>query len=252
MIYILLPAYNEGENILPLLKQIDEEAGYHFRESPSSYPVHAVVVNDGSEDATREKANAYTGAIQVTVLDHAENRGLRAALQTGLGFILDRGTAEDFIVTLDADGTHKPQYIFQLTSKLREGYDVVVASRYAEGGREIGVNQIRLFLSHGARAFYKFFFPQVPLRDFSCGFRGFRLSVLRSTRDKWGERLFEMPGFACTGELMLKSLAHTSMDRITEIPFELHYEAKGGVSKMPALQTILGTLKLLFRAKKWL
>ena len=110
----------------------------------------------------------------------------------------------------------------------------------------------RKLLSHGAWFTYRMFFPNVPLRDFSCGYRGFAWDLLRKTVDQWGGRLFEAPGFACTGELMLKMLAHTSPARISEIPFELHYEAKGGKSKMPAFQTVLGTLELLIQARRWM
>ncbi|MDX9752822.1 MAG: glycosyltransferase family 2 protein [bacterium] len=252
MIYILLPAYNEEENILTLLCQSDDEAAKFYYQESEPYPVHAVVVNDGSHDATHDEAASFTGAIQVTVLDHEKNRGLAAALRTGLDFILQEGEDDDFVLTLDADGTHKPEYLFKLVNKLSEGYDVVVASRYAPGGKEIGVNVYRRLLSMGARVCYRTFFSQVPLRDFSCGFRGFRLSVLRKTVDRWGARMLEMPGFACTGELMLKALVQTEMHRVTEIPFELHYEAKGGSSKMPALKTVLGTVQLLFKARGWL
>ena len=252
MIFILLPAYNEGENILPLLNQTAEEAAGYFAGQTPPYPVHAVVVNDGSQDNTHDQALLFQDSIQMTLIDHPQNKGLGAALKTGIEFILQNGADDDIVITLDADGTHKPVYMFQLAHKLSEGFDVVVASRYASGGKEIGVNFFRHILSLGARICYKTIFAQVPLRDFSCGFRGIRLGPLRKTVQKWGDHLIEMPGFACTGELMLKILAQTEMTRVTEIPFELHYEQKGGKSKMPAFKTIFGTLELLMKAKGWL
>jgi dolichol-phosphate mannosyltransferase len=252
VIFILLPAYNEGENILSLLEETAKEASAFFSGQDGPYPVHAVVVNDGSHDDTHAKAASFTGPIACTVIDHQKNRGLAQALKTGIAFILEQAAEDDVVITLDADGTHKPMYMFQLSQKLEEGFDMVVASRYAEGGKEIGVSGFRLVLSRGARVCYRLFFPRVPLRDFSCGFRGIRLSVLRKSVEAWGDDLFQMPGFACTGELMLKTLAFTTMERVTEIPFELHYEQKGGSSKMPAMKTILGTLQLLWKARRWI
>ncbi|HPP03013.1 MAG: glycosyltransferase family 2 protein [Candidatus Omnitrophica bacterium] len=256
MIYILLPAYNEASNILPLLDALAGEAQAWQAKNPGEdnpeWAVHAVVIDDGSTDATGEMARRFSGPIQLTVLEHSTNQGLAAALRTGIDFVLQTGSSGDWVVTLDADRTHHPRYVFRLVEKLRTGRDIVVASRYAPGGREYGVPLWRKWLSHGARFTYRMFFPSVPLQDFSCGYRGFSWDLLRKTVEQWGSRLFEAPGFACTGELMLKMLGHTAPARVTEIPFELHYEAKGGKSKMPAFQTILGTLELLFRARRWL
>lgn len=250
MIFILLPAYNEGENIGPLLRTIEDEA--KKREENDSLPIHAVVVNDGSDDDTRDKALSYSGPIRVTVIDHPQNAGLGAALKTGIGFILKNGCGRDSVITLDADGTHHPRYIFQLADKIDEGFDIAIASRYVPGGKEYGVGCFRRLLSHGARRTYHWFLPAIPINDFSCGFRAFSFPVVQAVVSHWKERLFETPGFACTGELMLKILAHTTPGKITEIPFELHYEAKKGKSKMPAVRTAVGTLALLLRARKWL
>lgn len=253
MIFILLPAFNEGENIQPLLETIVCEArGWLKDDSLASLPVHAVVIDDGSLDDTAERTRRFVGPIQVSLLQHERNRGLAAALRTGIGFILQNAREGDWIVTLDADQTHHPRYIFRLVEALQSGNDVVVASRFAPGGKEYGVNPWRKFLSHGARRVYHFCFPQIPLRDFSCGFRGFSYSALKAVSDRWGERLLESEGFACTGELMLKTIPHVSPGRISEIPFELHYEQKAGKSKMPAFRTVWGTLKLITKARFWL
>ena len=160
MIFILLPAYNEGENILPLLNQTAKEASAFFAGTGLPYPVHAIVVNDGSGDNTHEQAASFEGPIQTTLIDHPRNQGLSAALKTGIDFILQNGADDDIVITLDADGTHKPVYMFKLAHKLSEGFDVVVASRYAAGGREIGVNFYRHILSMGARCAIKPFSPK--------------------------------------------------------------------------------------------
>lgn len=253
MIYVLLPAYNEGPNIAPLLEALAEEF-YRWqagRAGGGTPHLEAVVVDDGSADDTAEQARAFKGEIGVTVLQHEVNRGLAAALQTGISYILEQGDDSAYMASLDADGTHHPRYIFRMMDTIEPDYDILIASRFAPGGKEFGVNGIRRILSMGARLVYKAVWPDMPIRDFSCGFRLFRLSVIRAVSEQWGERLFEAPGFACTGELMLKSLAHTTPERVTEVPFELHYEKKGGESKMPAFTTILGTFQLVMRSRNW-
>jgi dolichol-phosphate mannosyltransferase len=243
VIYILLPAYQEAENIQALLKDIDSTS------LPQS--VHAVVINDGSTDNTAGEVNDFSGRIQVTLLNHEVNKGLAAALNTGIAFILSHAQEDDVMITLDADGTHHPKYMIDIINSIQQGNDIVVASRYADGGKEFGVSLIRLVLSRGARVCYKLFLPHLSVRDFSCGYRGIRISVLRQTVARWGDRLLESPGFSCTGELMLKMSLHTTSDKISEIPFELHYEDKKGESKMPAFKTILGTLNLLIQSRMW-
>lgn len=243
MIFILLPAYQEGENIKALLQDIDSTS--------LPQPVHAVVINDGSTDNTAEEVNSFAGIITVTLLNHEGNKGLAAALRTGIDFILNNAQDNDVMITLDADGTHHPKYMLDLFNSIQQGNDIVVASRYAEGGKEIGVSFIRLVLSRGARVCYKLFLPHLSVKDFSCGYRGIRISILRQTVNRWGVHLLESPGFSCTGELMLKMSLHTTPEKMSEIPFELHYEDKKGESKMPAFKTILGTLNLLFKSRSW-
>ncbi len=246
MIYLLLPAYNEENNILPLLRDTETEA------QKVSLDLLPVVINDGSQDQTSQRVTQYQGSLSVTLLEHTSNQGLAAALFTGLTHILNQCGDEDILVTMDADNTHSPRYIPELIQQLHHGHDIVIASRFAPGGKEMGVNPFRKLLSHGARWVYHLAFPSIPIRDFSCGYRAFRASILKQTYHRWGNRLLEAPGFSCTGELMLKSLAFTSPERITEIPFELHYERKGGSSKMPTLDTILGTLSLIRNARQWI
>ncbi len=244
MIHILLPAYNESDGIVELLNEIEAVT------SDLDEPMRSVVVDDGSTDGTAEQVRTYDGSLPVVLLEHEQNRGLGGALETGINEIIRSGEPGDLIVTMDADLTHSPRYIPQLYATMKEDIDVVVASRYAAGGEEIGVSGFRRLLSHGAAWFYRFALGHIGVHDFSCGYRMIRWDVLKKTRDGWGDRLFEFPGFSCTGELLLKILGFSHPSRFTEIPFSLHYERKRGESKMPTLRTIRGTLALLFAARR--
>lgn len=252
-VYILLPAYNEALNILPLLNSIDREFNEWRKKTgiDDALEIFPVVVDDGSRDDTAAQAKSYQGDMAVTVITHEKNQGLAAALQTGILHILSRCQDDDVIITLDADGTHPACTIFYLADSIQNGAEITVASRYAKGGVERGVSLIRKILSRGARLTYHLFRPDIPLKDFSCGFRGFKAEIIRKTVEKWGEKLFESPGFTCTGELMLKAIPHAEKNNITEIPFELQYDKKEGESKMPAFKTIIGTITLLIRARSW-
>ena len=56
-------------------------------------------------------------------------------------------SSEDIIITMDGDNTHSPSYVIEMVTKIKEGYDVVIASRYQPGGKEIGLSFKRKFLS---------------------------------------------------------------------------------------------------------
>jgi dolichol-phosphate mannosyltransferase len=94
---ILIPAYNEAENILPLLAEID-------RALADRPPVEIIVVDDGSDDETPAKlTEAKTGRPSLRVLRHARRSGQSAALMTGA-----RAARGDWIATLDGDGQNDP------------------------------------------------------------------------------------------------------------------------------------------------
>ena len=81
----------------------------------------------------------------------------------------------DVIIRLDCDDTHDPQYIPAIVAKARDGFDVVIASRFEPGGGQMGVNgYFRALISRCANLFMKVFFPIKGLKEYSCGFRGYR------------------------------------------------------------------------------
>ncbi len=245
MIHILLPAYNESETMEDLLQEIDLAAPT-FGDS-----CRVVLVDDGSTDGTSDRARCHIGPTPISLIQHERNRGLAAALQTGIAEIVRSGSPGDLVVFMDADLTHSPRLISELCQAMRGDVDVVIASRYAEGGQELGVSAFRKLLSHGAALVYRLALGVNTVRDFSCGYRMIRWDVLKRTYETWGDRLLEATGFSCTGELLLKVLAHTDPARLTEVPFVLHYERKRGQSKMPVWRTVLGTLRLLWAARKY-
>ena len=80
---------------------------------------------------------------------------------------------------MDADLTHSPKLIAELRSAMNAEIDVVIASRYAKGGEEIGVSVFRKVLSHGAALVYRLALGRIGIRDFSCGYRMIRWDVLQ-------------------------------------------------------------------------
>jgi glycosyltransferase involved in cell wall biosynthesis len=112
-----LPSYNEAARLPEVLGRLAELAG----------ELRAVVIDDGSKDATAEVARAH-GA---TVLVHPFNLGYGAALQTGYKYALSQGC--ELLVQMDADGQHDPAHIQRLIEPIRSAEaDLVIGSRFLE------------------------------------------------------------------------------------------------------------------------
>jgi dolichol-phosphate mannosyltransferase len=244
-VLVVLPAFNEEENLGTLLEQIDE-ALYAER---LDYEV--IVVDDGSKDGTLAVAQAHARHMPIRIERHLVNQGLGATMRDGLRAAVTMAGPNDVVVAMDADNTHKPGLIRAMLSVIREGYDVVIASRYQSGAVVRGVPFLRRVLSSAASLLFRLVFPITGVKDYTCGYRAYRASLLRAAFDKYGDQFVNQEGFQCTVDLLLKLSMMGAICR--ELPFVLRYDLKGGVSKMRVARTIRRTLGLMLRRRlgKW-
>ncbi len=232
MYYILLPAYNEERDIGPLLQRIaDAMQSLHFDD------YRVLVVNDGSTDQTAAVINDCRQRMPIELLDHGVNKGLGQAMLTGLTRAAELVKDDEVLVTMDADNTHDPQLIGAMVNKIRTGASVVIASRYEQGGEEVGLSRLRSFLSRGASALLKIFFPIPGAKDYTCGYRAYQGAELKQAYELYGNRLVEERGFTCMAEILIKLRA--AGVRVAEVPLVLRYDLKSGQSKMKVARTIL-------------
>lgn len=132
---IVIPAYNEEQNIERVVRRLQKE-----------FPqFDYVVVNDGSRDSTAElcRRNGFH------LLDLPVNLGLAGAFQAGLKYAYRNGY--EYAIQFDGDGQHRPEYIQAMLDKMQEGYDIVVGSRFLtehkpSSMRMLGSNLIQLAL----------------------------------------------------------------------------------------------------------
>ena len=243
MIAVVLPAYNEADALPPLLRRLGDVSVGHFGSS-----LAVIVVDDGSTDGTAEAARAGAPpALDVRVIPHEGNRGLNEALRTGLLAALERVGENDIVVTMDADDTHAPGLISRMTMLIEEGNDVVVASRYAPGGRVLGVSLSRRVLSRGASLLFRAVYPVRGVRDYTCGYRAYRAGLLKEAFARWGPEFLGEPGFSCMVDILLKLSRLQAV--VAEAPLILRYDRKPGKSKMNVGRTMAQTLSLLARRR---
>lgn len=239
MVYVILPAYNEEKALGLLLEK--------FRNLKEE--ISLIVVNDGSSDGTEQVAQNFTGK-KVILVKHFRNKGLGTTLKSGLNKALSLIAPEDVVVTMDSDNTHEPSLIPSMIEQIRAGNDIVIASRYVEGGEEKGLSFLRSFLSKGASFTFKLFLPVDGVRDYSCGYRAYRGDLLRKAYLTYKDQLIESKGFTCMVELLVKLSAFKP--KVAEVPLVLRYDQKEGKSKMKIIKTIWQYLTLIynFRSKK--
>lgn len=207
-----------------------------------------LVVDDGStDDSPTILTDLARSVSELQVVRHDVNQGLGAAIRDGLHTAAEGAAEDDIIVTMDADETHAPALILRMVASLREGYDVVIASRYQPGSRVVGLPVWREVLSIGASTIFRAVFPIRGVRDYTCGYRGYRASVLKGAIAQYGASFVDQEGFACMVDILLKLRGSGAV--FGEVPMVLRYDRKHGASKMHVGKTIASTLKLLVRRR---
>jgi len=221
---VLIPAYDEQDALGPVLRAIPIEV--------AGVRTAVLVVDDGSSDATGSVARAH-GA---TVVRHHVNRGGGAALRTGYRLLSAAGAR--VIVTLDADGQHRPAEMERLVAPIVSGrVDVTLGSRvlgHAEPGqraREIGVALFARVVSRLAHS---------PVSDPSNAYRAIRVPALR--------RLHLHQEQFHSSEFVME--AHKRGLACAEVPVSVVRRTHGHSKKPPTLRYGLGFATAIVRT--WL
>jgi glycosyltransferase involved in cell wall biosynthesis len=161
-IWVVVPAYNEEKVIGGVLKELVD----------CNPAFNVVVVDDGSKDGTAAEAARLR---QVHLLHHPVNLGQGAALATGFEYALGQGAG--IVITFDADGQMNPSDINKMVAKIKEGFDVVLGSRFLNV-QPVGMPALRKFLLRLAVIFTRVT-GRLKVTDMHNGLRAFRADALR-------------------------------------------------------------------------
>jgi dolichol-phosphate mannosyltransferase len=210
---VIVPTYNERENILRLVPLILE----------ADPRIDVLIVDDNSPDGTGDLARDYAhGEARLHVLGRDGKHGLGAAYLAGFRWGIQRGY--DLLIEMDADLSHHPDNLPAFLEQAHE-YDVVVGSRYL-GGRVTVVNwpMSRLLISYFG-CWYARVITGVPVRDMTGGFNCWRRSVLEAMD------LSRVQSNGYMFQIELKFRAWRKGYRLIEIPV-VFTERREGESKM--------------------
>ena len=240
---IILPTFNERENITGILERIRNVV-------PDAT---VLVVDDGSPDGTADAARSVATALGgIEVLERSSKDGLGSAYRFAFDRVLSSPSVgeSDVVVTMDADFSHDPDIIPRMVQVVADGADAVIGSRYVDGGGTANWPIHRRLLSRWGNR-YTAWILGVPVRDCTSGFRAYRVGALRSIRPD----STTAEGYAFLTELVTR--LNENGQKIEETPI-LFIDRAVGASKMSrqiivesmTLVTKWGVLRRLSRRKR--
>ena len=246
--FYILPSYNEALNLNALLNKFKK-----FYKT-KNVNVLIAIIDDGSTDNSVKIIRTFIKKnnikkINIKIIKHKKNLGLGRALQTGFEYCFLKGHTNDILITMDTDNSHTISVSYQMAEKIIfDKKDIVIASRYQLTSKTKGLNELRKILSLAAATLYKIFFPIKNVKDYTSGFRAFRLGKIRIAW-KNNKNFFSEEGFSASADILLKLYKYRNKLRFGEMPINLRYDLKKGDSKMKIFQTIYLNLILIIKRK---
>jgi len=209
---LIIPTYNEHDNIAVLVNRIRKAAG----DEPILF------VDDNSPDGTADEIRRVQASDpNIYLLPRPGKGGYGSACRDGIKKVLRENLA-DYVIQSDADLSHPPELLPRMIELLKTN-PVVIGSRYVKGGGAQNWDIRRRALSFGANLYARTF-SGVPVRDMTAGFVGYRTEVLR----KIDFDSIQSEGYAFLMEM--KFNLHRKGARFCEFPI-IFYEREAGKSK---------------------
>jgi dolichol-phosphate mannosyltransferase len=210
---LVLPTYNEAENIEPFVAAVRANLPADAR---------VLIVDDGSPDGTGERADRLAERhANVSVLHRREKEGLGPAYIAGFRRALAGGA--ELVLEMDSDFSHDPAYLPRLLDAAR-GADLVIGSRYIAGGGVSDWGLMRRVISRGG-SFYSRLVLGVGVHDLTGGFKCFRREVLEAI----DLDSIEASGYAFQVEMTYRAIQ--AGFKVVEVPIVFR-DRRAGDSKM--------------------
>ena len=238
-VYYLIPMFNEEDNLLKLqhklLSSLPEQNKFF------------VFSDDCSTDTSVAMVRDLFPADRLHVVEKDKNGGPGHSFNLGFEWILNHSQNDtDIVVTMEADGTSDLSILHDMVAVSNMGYDLVLASIYAQGGGFSQTSFIRKTLSFAANMMFRMIFD-IKVLTLSSFYRVYHIALLKKIKANYTDIISE-PGFVCMLEILLKSISSSA--RVVEIPMILDTNERVGKSKMKILKTTVTYLRFLIYFKK--
>jgi dolichol-phosphate mannosyltransferase len=228
---IIIPTYNEKENLPSLVEAI-------FSNAPKT---DILIVDDNSPDGTGKLADdIHEQNPRVLVMHRAGKLGLGTAYIAGFKYAITHGY--DAAFEMDADFSHDPRYLPNFLKAI-ESADLVIGSRYIQGGSTPNWSWLRRFISGGGNIFARFMLVgMMPIHDCTAGFRCYRREVLENI----GLDTVQTQGYGFQIEMAYRVMTHDYKIVETPIVFMDRREGKSKMSKKIFFEAFTFVLRTRF------
>jgi dolichol-phosphate mannosyltransferase len=226
--YVIIPAYNEGPNLGTVLETLQELS--------ATLPLGVIVVNDGSRDNTLQEAERFRDKIDLEIVQHPVNLGVPMTFYDGLVAAAKRAEPGDCIFIIEGDGTSDVKCMPEMARRIYDGEDVVVASRYIQGGGYLNFPWQRTAGSWVVNKVVSVFFQVRGITDYTIFFRAYRADPVQRALARYGSSYVTTKSFAANLEVLLRVLPFSS--RFSEVPLLYDYGLKKSQSKMNPVKTL--------------
>lgn len=227
---IVLPTYNEKENVITLIPAI-----FDITKNIPGWDVEILVVEDNSPDGTADVVKDLQKDYSKLHMIHGEKTGLGKAYQRGFAYGI-KHIAPEIIFEMDSDWQHDPHIIPDFLKKIDAGADFVIGSRFIKGGSipaSWGLH--RKIYSIGANIGMMIGFMKFSIHDWTSGFRAMRASFIEKTIHRY------TPYDSYIFQIAILDNAVKEHLHIAEVPLNFG-DRKIGVSKIPAFQYIFNII----------
>ncbi|MDO8503311.1 MAG: glycosyltransferase [bacterium] len=218
-IVVIIPTYNEVENIGKMLDVLTQEEFPKIK----GYTMKILVVDDSSPDGTGDIVRERMGKNKNIELLLGKKEGLGAAYARGMRYAISKMRA-DAVIELDADFQHDPKDVKRLVAAFDEGYDYVIGSRYIKGGSiPAQWSFYRKFVSGFGNLFARVVLLFLKLHDVTSGFK---LTRVKGFLDQVDLDHLLSKSYAYKINL-LYAIVKNRGARVMEIPIKFHYRERG-------------------------
>lgn len=227
---VVIPTYNEAQNIITLIDQII-----------SHMPESTILVVDDSKDSTFELLQKNKRK-KIEIIKRSKKMGRGSAVMKGFEWGIRSGHF-DYFFEMDADFSHDPVVLPEMLEKLKEGYDLVLGSRYMAESKIINWGTKRTCFSQMANLFAKFLLD-ISINDYTNGFRGYRKKLV----DEFLKSKIHSNGYIVLSEIAYFNFLRKGTSCMLPITFINRKRGESNLTFKEIISAFYGIVKL--RLKK--
>jgi dolichol-phosphate mannosyltransferase len=233
---VLLPTYNERENIRIVIPWIFDQAN-----KIETHELHVLVLDDNSPDGTQNVIRTFMASYPNLHLLAGEKIGLGHAYQRGIRYAINN-LDPDLLIEMDGDLQHSPDLLPFFVTFANEGFDLIIGSRFVPGGNTPGFSAKRRFLSYFANRLIRLLGGFPNIFDCTSGFRCIKVDLIK----KCHMSFFSIRGYAFFSSQLIELLRNGARTKEIPISFPNRHYGMSKLSFRDQVEFLINLFKIRF------